>query len=121
MSKLHVALGYGDTREEAIKAAVTQYNEIEGTKVFHAQETGVEFEENPNNPDELKGVYITEVWFTLMEKSQQDSEPKFIGSEKLDPKDPNWREKWNQQNTNKVEPVSDGFTGTTIEIGTIKI
>ncbi len=91
---LRVAIGKADNYEDSIIAAVEQYNEVEGSKSFHDRQTIM-----------LPGIFITTIFFTVREVTQQEPKHEFIGSEGIDPNDPNWREKWEAMN-------SQGYDGS---------
>jgi hypothetical protein len=90
---LRVAMGFGETREQSIYNAVTEYNRVEGYKVFHKSDTGFEFDTPAENPEAMTGTFQTEIWFTTTAIDPPKPDFTYIGSVGIDPNDPEWKEK----------------------------
>lgn len=81
MSQLHVIIGQGTTYIDAIQDAVDRYNQLDGSKVFHAKDV-IQFQ----------NTFLCEVWFTFYIATPavaQDSNV-FIGM-RANPMDPHWK------------------------------
>ena len=87
---LKIEFGVGDNLIDAAQRAVEKYNAIEGNKTFHTKEYS--HYKSPENE-----VYQCEIWFTVHEPKtpvEQEEKHEFIGSTDIDPRDPDWHEKW---------------------------
>lgn len=89
---LNVAMSYARSYQEAILGAIKLYNEIEGQKIYHERHVH-KIEDAHENAQ-----FMCEIWFTLRVIEQQPPKYEFVGSQGIDPTDPNWREKWEAAN-----------------------
>lgn len=92
---LRIAIGYGNDHAESAAEAVKEYNAADGRKTFHYVEHMLE-----DDPNKLYAV--TMIWFTQSDPTPAEAEAakqryEFIGSTDIDPRDPNWKEKWEAQ------------------------
>lgn len=97
---LAFVIGYNKDIITAKERAVYYYNQIEGQKIFHAVETHV----GKNELEEP--AWFTTIWFTHIEPKPEEVKHTFIGSEGIDPRDPNWQEKLQALTDNYNAPVS---------------
>lgn len=90
---LKFVTGYSKNMIDAKERAIIFYDKAEGKKVFKTVET----QYGRNEIDEP--VYVTTIWFEIFEitESQESEKHLFIGSSDIDPNDPDWLQKWNDQ------------------------
>lgn len=109
---LKIVFGYGADDEIAIGNALDAYNSVEGRKTYHESKVR----------QLTDGNFRCEVWYTLnqseAEKQKEAEKHLFIGSEDIDPNDPNWREKWEAKNLQLADLEINPFNGN-IQVGSI--
>lgn len=83
---LKVILGKGDVLETAVVAAINKFNEpTTEARYFHTAQVLTRLVTG----DEFQCI----LWYHTTEEQPINKEFRFIGSEGIDPNDPNWREK----------------------------
>lgn len=96
---LHAVMGKGNTLEEAITVALNTYNKEDDTvqKTFHhtdLKERWIPPQGELEFDNELTIEYLCIIWYTARRIQQQEPEYKYIGSEGINPNDPDWLKKW---------------------------
>lgn len=101
---LRLAVGYGTKVLEAKERAIYFYEQAEGRKIFRFVET------QPGLNELNESVWVTTIWFDVVEptpeeKKKEEEKYLFIGSDNIDPNDPNWREKWEQRDAHMLQEL----------------
>jgi hypothetical protein len=114
-SQLRAIVAYGSNIETAIQAALNQYNNVEARKIFHRTEIKEDLIILRN--DDTFTTRVT-LWFTATVDDPVEEAHDYIGFRGIDPNDPNWKEKWDEelaQNASVTSQEGSGATETTNE------
>ena len=91
-SLLRAVMAYGRDLEDAVTAALNHYNEIDARKIFHKADVDDTITKTTEDGIIFHARVI--IWFTANTDDPIEPDiPTFIGSQGIDPNDPDWREK----------------------------
>lgn len=103
---LKIVFGYGLDDETAIVSAIAEYNSTIGRKTYHESKVR---QIQPNG-----GItqFRCEIWYTVADPSAAEQQREaekfmFIGSDDIDPYDPDWREKMAKQQADAIQANKD--------------
>lgn len=90
---LQLAIGYGKNLIEAKERAAYFYEQVQANKRFLFVET------QPGFNEVNESVFVTTIWYETFTPVPREEESKFeyIGSTGVDPNDPDWLLKWQDQ------------------------